>query len=200
MAILPESEYESEHVPSKLDVASSSLVSRCPEPPPPTPGQPSAGLQPEVGPGQSPLTEPMADATVWANPWGCRDRADNPHGSGHGPADVNSEGWVICNTKVGIQAAQVQSTLYRQDCVLFVCWWTNVTNNTGTIATTSYPQTSFRWGPSSGQQYILANATYDCNGNSTHAFYLNVYGIAMDYANNIYSQSLNSNSVNLACG
>jgi len=166
-----------------------------PTPTPGPPGQSSAGLRPAVSPGQSQTMGPASSATLWGNPWGCRDRADNPHTSTHGPADINSQGWVICNTTVGIQTAQVQSWLYRQDCILFFCSWTNVG-----FAQTTYPQTSFQWGPVAGTSSINANATYNCNGSSTQTFYLYVYGTAMNYAGNIYSEGLSSNNVNLACG
>lgn len=126
-----------------------------------------------------------------ANPWNCYFRADNPHRSTHGPYDVNAEGWNFCSGPGLPASAGVDETLYRQDCVLFVCWWTDVRD-----ASTNHPPTSFSGSPPS----IHANALYNCNGTSRHTYELDVYAWAKSSGGTLYSNSGASNDVPLDCG
>ncbi len=130
-------------------------------------------------------------ALVGGNPWGCNARADNPHASGHGPADVNAQGWIICSGPGVPPLAGIDVSLYRQDCFLFICWWTDVSDSSITAPPVNWVRTP----PS-----IVTRATYNCNGNSPHTFELDEYAWAEDAAGGVYDTNLASSDVSLNCG
>lgn len=74
--------------------------------------------------GTHPAGSTSSLTALTSNPYGCYGRSDQPHASSHVPGTVDALGWTICNYTLPYE--YVSSTLYRQDCFFFVCWWTQV--------------------------------------------------------------------------
>lgn len=93
--------------------------------------QPQPTAEVEVLPPQTELTPKSGGkssgattAQIVPNPYGCFGRSDRPHLSTHVPGSVAAEGWTICS--VLMPNLLVRAKLLKQECVLFVCWWTEV--------------------------------------------------------------------------
>jgi hypothetical protein len=102
-------------------------------------GDPGQGLAAEsVLSGKQPAASGLTTTAVTSNPYGCYGRSDQPHASVHVPGTVDALGWTICSYTLPYE--YVSSTFYRQDCLLFICWWTQVDHKSS--STVSWGQVS----------------------------------------------------------
>lgn len=77
----------------------------------------------------------------------------------------------------------VDSTLYRQDCLLFICWWTHV----------GYAEQTLNNAAS-----VRAIPSYTCNGSSQHLYEIDSYHEVADSSNIYYAYTAAQATV--ACG
>jgi hypothetical protein len=126
------------------------------------------------------------------NPWGCYARPDSPHFSTHGPADVNAQGWLICNGPGVPPIAGISESLYREDCFLIFCSWTDISDSGVNLP----PAT---WGTRPSPKSIGANALYWCIGNSYHTFQLSEYAFAQAADGTYYSTVIGSPEASFNC-
>jgi hypothetical protein len=113
----------------------------------------------------------MSADSVTGNPYGCYGRSDYPHISQHYPDRVAAQGWTICSVQLPYE--HVDSTLYRQDCFFFVCWWTQVGYASNTNGFVYYGA-------------VRAVPSYTCNGSSSHLYEIDSYHEVHDWYGNVY--------------
>jgi hypothetical protein len=128
-------------------------------------------------------TAPAAPATALPNPYGCYGQSDYPHISQHYPDRVAAEARTVCTSPVPYEF--VESWLYRHDCILFVCWWTQVGHD-------SSSQQSF------GR--VTDHPSYTCNGQSNHDYLVQSYHEVKGYDGNTYTGNTAQQSNNIPCG
>jgi hypothetical protein len=124
-----------------------------------------------------------ATTDVTGNPWGCVSRSDNPHFSTHYPNTVSAQGNSICD--VDVPRIYVKATLYRRDCVLFICVWSQVDQRS---ATRYY------------YHEVHVNPSWVCSGNGAHHFKIVSYGELTGWDGLKYIASSFNESGDLACG
>jgi hypothetical protein len=132
---------------------------------------------------------PGASGAIVAStyPADCIKRSDYPHlGKYSNYTAVDAKGWVICS--VQRPREHVESTLYRQDCVWFICWLTQV----GFDSKTGPPQW-FAYGQ------VRAVPSHTCNGSSSHYYEIDSYHELTDFDGTIW-YAYTSNSATIPCG
>lgn len=122
------------------------------------------------------------DIALNSNPYGCYSRSDNPHESGHNPGYVSAIGNTICT--VALPYVHADATLYRQDCFLFICWWTQVGYDSQTR---------------SGVTSARAIPNHQCSDSSNHLYEIDTYSAVQDAAGNYYD-AYTSKQATVACG
>ena len=155
-----------------------------------SPGSAHSLGTPRYGPGQhipfqailGKMTSMPGKIPLGGNPYGCVGRSDNPHLSGHAPGNVAAQGHTDC--LVSLPYIHVDSTLYRHDCFLFICWWTQVGYD---------EQTLF------GARSVRAIPSYSCNGSSQHLYEIDSYHEVQDSAGTIY-YAYTAVQATVACG
>ncbi len=120
-------------------------------------------------------------------PYDCTPRSDNPHDSSTYGGVVDGKGWVICRNQRPYE--HVDSVLYRQDCWWIFCVWNAVGSGSMT-----WPPTLFTYGT------VRALAIHNCNGSSSHSYYLSSYHEIHDYDGTVWYSYTSSNVVSLNCG
>jgi len=122
-------------------------------------------------------------AAASGNPWGCLSRSDLPHFSTHYPNTVSAQGNTICS--VDVPRIHVKGTLYRRDCILFICAWSQVDQRS---ATRTYYY----------ERHV--NPSWVCSGNGAHHFKIVTYSEITGWDGLIYAYTTQNESGNLACG
>jgi len=112
-------------------------------------------LQPKAAPAGNVTS---AALVVGGNPFGCYGQSDRPHISGHYPDRVTAQGKTACTAWQPYE--YVDSYLYRKDCFLFVCWWTQVGHESSS---------SQSWGA------VYSHPNHTCNGTSSHRYRIESY-------------------------
>lgn len=116
-----------------------------------------------------------------ANPYGCVGKSTYPHISQHYPDRVSADGITTCSLSQPYE--HVESWLYRQDCFLFICWWTQVGHDSNTTA----------W------RDAVDHPNHTCSGTSNHRYriesYHEVHGVD---GKTYYGYTANEQNVN--CG
>lgn len=123
-----------------------------------------------------------SSAAIASNPYGCVSRSDNPHFSTHVPGTVDAQAHTVCFYVM--PRLFVGGTLSRRDCLLFVCWWTQVDQRSSTVT----------WSSS-----VHVNPASTCSGTSSHDFLLQTYSEATGADGVTYTGSSQSRAT-LACG
>ena len=152
------------------------------------PTAPSATWSVHAANARAGLSSRTASGSVAAStyPSDCTPRSDQPHLSTTNPGYADAKGWTICRTQR--PSEHVDSTLYRQDCFLFICWLTQVGYDSMT-------------GPPSWLTYgtVRAVPNYRCNGSSSHYYEIDSNHQLTDFDGTIW-YSFTSNSANVNCG
>ena len=119
-------------------------------------------------------------------PSDCTPRSDQPHLSTTRPGYADAKGWTICRTQR--PSEHVDSTLYRQDCFLFICWWTQVGYDSKT-------------GPPSWLTYgtVRAVPNHQCSGSSNHSYEIDSNHQLTDFDGTVW-YSFTSNNAGVNCG
>jgi len=128
--------------------------------------------------GSRQLAQPAA-----LNPYGCFSRSDNPHMSEHAPGSASAQGTTFCNDLM--PRVYVEATLYRQDCILFVCWNTQV---------------DFRSLAHTFATNVYVNPSYVCHGTSGHKYQINTFSSATGYDGVTYYAQTTNSIPSLPCG
>lgn len=110
-----------------------------------------------------------ANAALDVNPWGCYSQSNNPHLSGHNPGYVSAIGTTTCS--VAPPDNYTDGALYRQDCFLIFCKWTEVGSDEQDLSFV----TSTR-----------AIPNHQCSDASSHLYELDTYS-EVDDGVNFYS-------------
>ena len=124
----------------------------------------------------------VPSVSLGGNPYSCTGRSDNPHLSTHVPGSVAAQGHTDCS--VNLPYIHVDSTLYRQDCFLIFCSWTQVGYDEQTLY---------------GARSVRAIPSYTCNGSSSHLYEIDSYHEIQDSAGNIY-YAYTATQATIACG
>ena len=107
---------------------------------------PESNLAPRNGKGDK-VAQPTAG--IGGNPYGCIGRSDYPHMSTHVSGTADARGVTQCSTPMII--IKVTSKLFKNECFLFVCWWTLVATKTN----------------DNGLTYVEVNPPYRCQDYTT---------------------------------
>jgi len=140
----------------------------------------ASGEDPFLNPDPAQPIQPLAGMP---SPDGCYGRSDLPHMSGHNPGSATAQGNTIC--RVTVPRIRVESYLYKEDCFLFYCWWSQVDAKTA-------EKTWFSW--------IQVNPAYACPASSpTSRFKIDTYSEVTGRDNQVYSAWTTSTSGQLPC-